>query len=82
MKKIALLLLLLPTLIMVVSGVAKAQRKNTTSHDIVKKIESNINDPKKDIVSAKKEENCKCDCEYHKKYKKKHHKKQKNKSDK
>ena len=76
MRKFALLLLLLPTFIMVVSGAANAQRKNSTSHE-VKKIEDNINDHKENIENNKKnmKKDCNCDCEHHKKHKKKHHKK-------
>ena len=76
MRKFALLLLLLPTFIMVVSGAANAQRKNTTSHE-VKKIENNINEHKENTENYKKEikKDCHCDCEHHKKGHKKHHKK-------
>ena len=73
MRKIALLLLLMPTFIMVVSGAANAQRKNTTSHDIVKPMENNVNEVEN--KKTDKDENCKCDCKHHKKCKKKHHKK-------
>ena len=82
MRKIALLLLLMPTFIMVVSGVANAQRKNTTSHDVVKPIENNIEDVEGEKINNEKQgENCKCDCKHHKKYKKKYHKEHKKKSD-
>ena len=76
MRKFALLLLLLPTFIMVVSGAANAQRKNTTSHE-VKKIEDKINDHKENVENYKKDmkKDCNCDCDHHKKHKKKHHKK-------
>ena len=71
MRKLALLLLLLPTFVMVVSGAANAQRKNTTSHDVIKKVENNIDEKS---MKEKTDKNCKCDCEHHKKCKKKHHK--------
>ena len=79
MKKFALLLLLLPTFIMVVSGAANAQRKNTTSHDVVKHIENNVDEKS---MSEKKDKNCQCNCEHHKKCKKKHKKKHHKESDK
>ena len=83
MKKIALLLLLMPTFIMVISGAANAQRKNTTSHNLIKPIENNISDTNEEKMdNKKKEENCKCDCDCHKKHKKKHHRERKKKIDK
>ena len=81
MKKFALLLLLLPTFIMVVSGAANAQRKNTTSHNVMQKIEDKIAE-KKDDKMYKNEKNCKCDCKHHKKHKKKHKNKHHKDSDK
>ena len=74
MRKIVLMLLLLPTFIMVVSGAANAQRKNTTSHDVMQKVEDKINE-RKDDKMYKNDENCKCDCKSHKKHKNKHKKK-------
>lgn len=74
MRKLASLLLLMPTFIMVVSGAANAQRKNTTSHNVIQKIEDRIAE-KKDDKMYKNDENCRCDCKSHKKHHKKRHKK-------
>jgi len=66
MKKYWALFLLLPTALMVLSGAANAQRKNTTSHDIPPKLE--ITHPDKTP-----ENDCPCKCKHHKKHHKKHH---------
>jgi len=50
MRKYLALLFLLPTALMIISGAANAQRKNTTSHDIPAKIEADIS---KDFKEAK-----------------------------
>ena len=71
MKKLLTLTLLLPTAIMVISGAANAQRKNTTSHDVPPKIEAQSSE------TIKKD--CHCDCKHHKKNKKYHENKELNK---
>lgn len=48
MKKYTSLLLLVPTALMVISGAASAQRKNTTSHDV------------KPVCACTGQENCGC----------------------
>lgn len=71
MKKFAALLLLLPTVLMTISGAANAQRKNTTSHDVK---------PKADCV-CEGQKACPC-MEQMKKDAKKHHKDKKHGEDK
>lgn len=72
MRKLVLVLLLLPTFFMVVSGAANAQRRNIASPK-VKTIEQHL-ERKKNIRDYKKEmnKNCGNNCKYYKKYKKKH----------
>lgn len=71
MKKFAALLLLLPTVLMTISGAANAQRKNTTSHDVK---------PKTACV-CEGQKDCPC-MEQMKKDAKKHHKDKKHDEDK
>ena len=70
MRKYLALLFLLPTALMIISGAANAQRKNTTSHDIPAKIKEKIDKHKCD---CKKIKNCCKKCKkMHKKHKKDH----------
>ena len=85
MRKYLALLFLLPTALMIISGAANAQRKNTTSHDIPAKIEADISKDFKEAKNDIKEKIDKheCDCKkikhcckkckkMHKKHKKDH----------
>ena len=75
MRKYLALLFLLPTALMIISGAANAQRKNTTSHDIPAKIEADISKDFKEAKNDIKEkiDKHKCDCKkMHKKHKKDH----------
>ena len=74
MHKILSLALLFPTVFMLCTGIANAQRKNTTSHDIPAPIEIS--------VTENLNENCNCDCNKHQKHHKKHHKSHKNSKEK
>ena len=82
MRKYLALLFLLPTALMVISGAANAQRKNTTSHDIPAKIEADISkdikNVKQDIKEKMDKHDCDCKkikhcCKKCKKMHKKHH---------
>lgn len=82
--------MLTPAIVMSVSNSAEAQRKNTTSHDVVRTSNTNENIPEKmdDIkkemhknyhCQEKKHHDKKCECKDHDKHK--HHKHKKHKKD-